>query len=309
MGLPGPAGAITFSSPPNGLEFVEKGIFGSTHLTASFQRTVPACQPLAMTQVFSWAFTNAEAQTLAATPTLTAAIAAPAGGATVSTSTVTVSGTVTAGRNGLPAAISVNCQSVPVEGGGAWSAVVPLAVGANTITATTTDPSGASTSAQIAVTYAPPAAPPAPPPPVTSPAVASPTAGAGGAVVKASATITKSSYNGHEVLLTIACSAAGAACSGKATVTAKVTVTVKDKSGHRKTRTEKITVAAGNFSIAPGHSETIKLKLTRTAAKELARLGKLAATITATLSQANKTSTAVTAHLTLHKATAKKKKA
>ena len=33
----GAQGAITFSSPPNGLEFVAKGLTGNTHLTASFQ--------------------------------------------------------------------------------------------------------------------------------------------------------------------------------------------------------------------------------------------------------------------------------
>ena len=166
------------------------------------------------------------------------------------------------------------------------------------------------------MTYAPPPAlSTGPPATVTPPAAATGTTGATGATgtvgaaAHASATITKSSYNGHEVLLTIACSAAGAACSGKASVTAKVAVTVKGKSGHHTTHTEKIAVAAGNFSIAAGHSETIKLKLTRTAAKELARLGKLAATITASVNQADGTRTAITAHLTLHKAKAKKKKA
>jgi hypothetical protein len=116
----------------------------------------------------------------------------------------------------------------------------------------------------------------------------------------ASASITKSSFNAHELLVTIACSAGGANCSGQLSAVAKVSVAVKTKHGH-KTRVEQITVASGSFAIAAGSSETAKLKLTRTATKELTRLGKLATTITALLAEPSQAPTALTAHLTLHK--------
>jgi hypothetical protein len=114
------------------------------------------------------------------------------------------------------------------------------------------------------------------------------------------ASITKSAFNGHELLVTIACGGSGANCTGQLKAVAKVSVSVKTKHGH-KTRVEQITVASGSFSIPAGSSATAKLKLTRAAAKELSRLGKIAATITAIVAEPSQTSTTLTSHLTLHK--------
>jgi hypothetical protein len=486
----GAQGAITFLSAPSKLAFAETGGFGRTHLTASFERTVPAGGSTTLEQAFSWAFTKAQARTLAGPahgPVVS--IASPANGATIAPRAVTVSGSVLSFGNGLPSMITVNGQSVPVAENGQWSTSVSLSVGINTVTAKATDPLGLSASTQIEVNNVPvplvepkpatsvtqtsatlnatvnpniaevtacrfeygtttsygatvpctpapgsgssavpvsvqisglsanttyhfrilatnsfgtneaqdqsfktlPKAPTVETMPATSVAQTSATLSAsvnpnGGEITEcsfeygtttsyglsmpcisspgsgespvmasapvsglsanttyhfrvaatnhggtsygqdqtfrtlappptpvaapetvvlpfqtqkpptASASITKTSFNGHELLVTIVCGAGGANCSGQLSAVAKVSV----KQGH-KTRVEQITVAKGSFSIAAGSSETAKLKLTRTATKELTRLGKLATTITAALAEPNQTPTDLTAHLTLRK--------
>lgn len=333
----GALGAITFAQAPGGLEFVEPGRLSvNTDLVASYQQTVPACEPLAFTQVFSWAFKKSEAATLASAPTLSSSITSPASESVVSTRSVTVSGTVTPSPSGYPATVDVDCKAVAVGAEGAWSTSVPLAGGVNTITATALD-DGEGASAQITVTH-----------PETQKEKEerekeereereakekaereakekaeheakekaereAKSAGTGAAVpssapsqTTASATV-KATSNGHEVQLTIACAASGATCSGKASVTAKIKVTVKTQHGH-KTKTKMITVASGSFTIEPGKSKTIKLKLTSTASKELARLSSLATTITLTLTEPEKATSSVTAHLTVHKPKPKPKK-
>jgi hypothetical protein len=290
---------------------------------------VPATGSLALAQVFSWAFTKAEARTLAG-PAMAPqiAISSPVPGATVTASPVTVSGTVTAGGNGLPRTVVLNGQSVAVNSSGEWSAPVTLTEEVDTITATATDDEGLQATAHVAVSYPSaeqaaqeraaleaaeraqreageraaqeagekaareaaaliaagiaPAAGTAPTPPP--------------AITRASASITKVAYRSGEVLLTVACRP-GVACSGKATATAKIAA-AKGKALHGGH--EQITVASASFTLPAGHSATIKLRLTRTAAKELARLGSLATTVTATLAQTGAPAAALTAHLTLH---------
>jgi hypothetical protein len=157
----GAQGAITFASAPSKLAFAETGGLG-TLLTASFERSIPAGGSTTLEQSFSWAFTEAQARTLAGGPVVS--IASPVNGATIFTPAVTVTGSVVSLGNGLPATISVNGQSVPVAENGQWSTSVPLSVGANTVTAKATDSLGDSHSAQIEVSYV------LPPTVVTSPA-------------------------------------------------------------------------------------------------------------------------------------------
>ena len=310
-------GAITFSTAPDWFEFGKEGILvegegskkAETHLMAGFKRTVPAGGSLKLTQVFSSSFGEAEAHALAdeaeAAIRPKIAIMSPASGMTVGQSSIPVSGSVTAGGNGTPEAVTINGQSVPVAANGGWSATVPLAPGQNTITASTSDPGGIGASAQIAIAYQPPsttslppeqalASPSPPPAPPPSPAAAA-------------ATIAKSGFNGKYVWLRLACNLESP-CTGKASVSAKLKVTINSKKGaHRKTRIEHMTVASGNFSISPRNTATIKLKMTNSAKALVARLGKLFTTVRVTLNQPG-SHTPLTAFLTIRKPGAKHSK-
>ncbi len=312
----GAQGAITFSTPPDGLEFGTEGIPlegeespAGTHLLARFVRTVPAGGSLKLTQTFSWAFAKAEAQTLAgeaeAAMRPKIAIMSPASGMTVGQSSIPVSGSVTGGGNGMPEAVTINGESVPVAPNGGWSATVPLAAGQNTITASTTDPGGIGASAQIAIAYQPPSTSLPPEPALTS---LSPQPPPSGPPAKAAATIAKSGFNGKYVWLRLACNLESP-CTGKASVSAKLKVTIKSKKGaHPKTRIEHTTVASGNFSILPRDTATIKLKMTNSAKALVARLGKLFTTVRVTLNQPGSSHTPVTAFLIIRKPPAKHSK-
>jgi hypothetical protein len=310
----GGQGAITFSTPPDRFEFGEAGILAESaefpakrHLMAEFTRTVPARgRSLKLTQIFSWAFKQADAHTMASEAEAAirpkVAIMSPASGMTVGQASMPVSGTVTAGGNGMPEAVDINGVTVPVADNGGWSATVALNAGENTITASTTDPGGIGASAQIAIAYQPPvtslptqpalAASPSPPAPPGPPA-------------KAAATIAKSGFNAKYVWLRLACQLE-LPCTGKASDTAKLKVTIKSKKGaHPVTRIEHMTVASGNFSISAGNTATIKLKMTNSAKALVARLGKLFTTVRVTLDQPGNSHTPVTAFLIIRKPPAK----
>jgi glucodextranase-like protein len=81
-----------------------------------------------------------------AAPALT--IVSPANGATVNGDSVLVRGTFTGPTN---SGISVNEQIAALGGGGNFSAVVPIAPGANTITATVTSPGGSTSTRSVTV--------------------------------------------------------------------------------------------------------------------------------------------------------------
>jgi hypothetical protein len=276
-------GAITMSAPPSGIEFGAH----PTEFELHYTRTVPAGGSVSIGQSFATAFALANVESLARqaksdfSPTV--AISTPTSGSTSTSSSVTVSGTVGAGANGLPATVSVNGVSAAVGAAGTWSAQVPLVVGANTITATTTDQYGLQGSAQVAVTYAPPP----PPPPLT-----------------ASAALLGSSYNGKDVLLRIACKAGGATCAGRASAIALEKIAIRSphhRGRHAKTRfkTVQLTVAAGSFSIPVGQTQTVELKVGRTATDLLAGLHRLPTTVTVEVSEPGRLSEVVIGRLTL----------
>jgi hypothetical protein len=277
-------GAIELSAPPNEIKYGPKPEEFELH----YVRTIPAGGSVTISQAFATTFLQAEAETLGqramASFRPTVAIASPTAGSTVSSPSVTVSGSVGAGGNGLPATISVGGQTVPVAASGAWSATVPLVAGANTITATATDAYGLQGSAQTTVTYAPPSPPPA----------------------KATASIVKTTYNGKNLALTIACKAGGANCEGSVSFTAKLKVKVESHSkrkGHFfrafRVKTVKITVASGSFSIPAGQTKTLTLKIGKTATGILASLGKLTSTLTLSLRQPNHSVTTITQSVAL----------
>jgi hypothetical protein len=249
-------GAITLSAPPLGAFFENSGSFD-----LSYRPTVPAGGSWTMTQAFSTAFSNAQVTTLAtgaaAAMMPSVAITAPESGATVKNEPATVSGTVTAGGNGLPPAVLINGVSTPVSSSGGFSTKVPLAPGANTVTASATDAGGLTASSTAHLTYS------APPP-------------------SSSARIKKVSASSKDLRLSIACSSA--ACAGNAGAVAKLTK-VTGKGKHRKRHTIQITVASGKLSVAAGATKTVSLKLTGAARTALHAHEHLKGTVTLTLKE------------------------
>ena len=118
-----------------------------------YQATIPAGGSYTLRMTFIQAYALAEVQALAGAaisgyaPTLT--IASPASGTTVSSPSVTVSGTAT--DTGALASLTVNGNAVSVGAGGTWSTNVTLSPGTHTITAVATDQAGLSTSKSVSV--------------------------------------------------------------------------------------------------------------------------------------------------------------
>ena len=156
-------GAITFGSAPSEFRFVNNNEFEEHNALA-----VPAGGTASRSYIYSVAYSVPDITALARaaedrfqSPSI--AIASPANGATVTSPTVTVSGSAGAG-SGI-ASLVVAGQPVPVAPGGAWTAQVALDPGANTIIATATDGASATAQAQVSVTYARAVPAPAPRPP------------------------------------------------------------------------------------------------------------------------------------------------
>jgi hypothetical protein len=151
-------GAITFSSAPAGFAFA-----GNDELEEHQVLQVPAGGSTRLTYIYSTGYSVADVEALALaaqdriqSPAI--AITSPANGATVSAPTVTLSGLAGAGSGIV--SLQVGGQPVAVAPGGAWSTVVRLNRGANTITATAIDGAGATAQAQVTILYEPPSPPP-----------------------------------------------------------------------------------------------------------------------------------------------------
>ncbi len=92
-------GAITFAQAPSALKFLTNGLSsnnGATHLFASFARSIPAGGSATLRTAYSWAYTIADAHTLAATAeqSFTAPGAATGSASSITTTCATVSGSV-----------------------------------------------------------------------------------------------------------------------------------------------------------------------------------------------------------------------
>jgi hypothetical protein len=186
------------------------------------------------------------------------AISSPANSATVTSATpaVTVTGIVS---DASPATVSVNGVAATLGAGGTWSATVPLALGANTITAVATDEAGLQGSAAVSVTYAKPVVPA---PPAAKAAQVGTAGGAGGVIT-----------------LSLSCQGAvGQSCKVK--ISASVLEHLLGKritgvSARARKHTTRLTVAATTVTIAAGTHVTLKLSLNATGRRLLARFHKL----------------------------------
>jgi hypothetical protein len=269
-----PVGALTFASPYNSVRFDDSLWSGYDSALFDDQRTIPAGGSTSITWSYATATSVADlAGEEDDEQPAVVAIAAPAAGATETSSPVTVTGTASAG-SGVKS-VTVNGVGATVTGD-AWSATIPLTAGHNTITATVTSSAGNTATATTTVTYVPPAATP-PPSTTKEPALS----------------LKSRTFNGKSVLVKLVCAASGSQCAG--TIAVRYTEAVKK---HKVT----VVVASKRYSIAVGHTATVTAALTPAGKKLLKARGKLAVAGTVTVTESGGASKpAATFKLTLKK--------
>ena len=163
-----PIGAVTYASPPDTLWMRQP--VDSTHSVgrwqAEYEPLIPASGHTTITQVYSSGFKLADVQGLAHDAEQRAhapaiAITSPDDGGATQDATAHVTGTASA-PDGSPN-VTVNGVAAPVAADGTWGADVPLADGANKLSATVTNSIGVTATASRTVTRNPaaPATPPA----------------------------------------------------------------------------------------------------------------------------------------------------
>lgn len=264
-----PQGAIVYDrAPSEPLSFVEgthEATAEASEFLMPYQATVPASGAYTLAMTFVQGYGLTEVQSLASEalanyqpPTL--AIAAPASGATVSTASVTVSGTASAGTEAP--SLTVDGHAVSVGAGGAWSTSVALSAGTDTITALATDRLGLTAEKSVVVTYKPVSSPP--PSPGRAHEVGTVSGGGG------------------RVAFTIACQgAAGAKCTVDSTLTTVERirrgkpVAVVARRRHRRVRSKQVTVGTASLTIPAGRAVRIAIELNRAGRALLAHFGYL----------------------------------
>ncbi len=264
-----PQGAIVYDTPPSGSVSIYQGTAAKeaqNGFEMPYQATIPAGGAYTLNMAFIQAYKLSEVEALAsevlatyppsAPPALS--ITSPANGATVSSPSVAVAGTLTDKR--AITSFTVDGKAVSAGANGAWSTSVALNKGANTITALATDQAGLSTEKSVSVTYTP-----APPPP----------SAAGASQVGAA-----KGKNG-EVTFTIACRGeAGTSCSIGATLTTVEKIrhgrlVAVSARRHPTSRSEEVTVGTSSLTIPAGQKVTISIQLDSTGKVLLSRFGRL----------------------------------
>jgi glucodextranase-like protein len=292
-----PQGAIVYDTPPSGPVSVYRGTAANEFngFEMPYLGTIPASGSYTLRMAFIQAYKLSEVEALSsevlagyppsAPPTLN--IASPANGATVSSPSVTASGTVTDKR--VVTSFTVDGKAVAVGSSGAWSTTVALNRGANTITAHATDQAGFSTEKSVSVTYTPVSPPPVSPPPVEP------------HVSQVGATKGKNS----EVTFTLSCKGtAGTACEIESTLTTieklrrgkPVAVTARR---HLRTRTEEVTVGSSKLTIPAGQKVTISIQLDSTGTSLLAKFGALPVHLSVVQVSSGHRSTVIAQNLTV----------
>ncbi|HEY5316391.1 MAG TPA: hypothetical protein VIJ20_00315 [Solirubrobacteraceae bacterium] len=153
-----PQGAITYASAPNGgpVDFTSSDETAPyNEFVLPYTRTIPAGGSVALRFGYVQDYVLSDVQTLAQAASSTFApsvsIASPANGATLSSSPITVAGTVTDAAGA--SSVKVNGVTATLGAGGSFFAPVALTPGADTITAIATDADGITGQQQISVTY------------------------------------------------------------------------------------------------------------------------------------------------------------
>jgi hypothetical protein len=300
-------GAIVFSTPPDGITFTGHKNTTSTNsnqFEAALRRTVPAGGSFTTTEVFVTTFTAADAASLASQAAAAMspgiAISSPANGSSTTATSATVTGSTTAGANGLPQYVAVNGHAASVAPNGTWSASVPLNLGANTITALATDTGGLTAQAQETVTRTvPPSSP-------------------GGAAHQPQASIAGAiAFDGTNLSFKATCTAdPGQTCTEIADALTKekrqgariVALTARKHAVRQRSRTVTVSVGHQTFQLAAGQTLTVKVPLNATGRQLLARFHRLPVALRLQLRTASgAVVTASTRRLTLHPAAKKRK--
>ena len=269
IGSTHPVGAIIAGTSPSGPVLITAGSAetkGSDALQMPYSFEVPASGTHKLTMAFAEGYTQHEVCLLAeeaksgCEPSV--AISTPAAGSTSAAATVSVSGT---------AGDAVGLSSLTVDGtpvsvtGGTWTTTVPLALGANTITAIATNEAGLTRTATTSVTYAPPIEPHHETPKQ--------------APVTIAAKVGATKLGKGSVTLVIGCTGpAGTSCAVKVVLS----TVEKLRGGHpsalaASAHSRTVTIASATVTIPAGSRRTITIKLNATGRALLARFHRLPA--------------------------------
>ncbi len=287
-----PQGAIVYDTPPSGAISVYRSTAakeGYNGFEMPYQGTIPAGGSYVLNMAFIQAYKLPEVETLtsgvlagyppSSPPSLT--ITSPASSVTVTTPTVTVSGTVSDTR--VITSFTVDGKTVGVAANGAWSTSVALNKGANTIEALAIDQAGFSTEKSVSVTYTPP-----PPPSAHTTQVGS-----------------ASGANGQVRFMILCTGPAGTSCEIEALLTTVEKthngrlIAVSARRHHHGTRSTRVTVGSSKLTILAGQRVTVEIPLNATGQSLLAQFGKLPVHLTVVQTSAGHRSTVIAQNLTV----------
>ncbi len=282
-----PQGAISYAAAPSGpVEFTasdEDNSGNFPEFALPYDRTIPAGGQTVLRFSYAQAFdlTTAQTQAQAAlarfAPQL--AVTSPDDGATVDASTVSVSGTAS-DSVGIQS-LTVQGRSVTVGAGGAWTAPVSLAPGANKITATLTGQDGDISQQQITITWSK-------------------------LVIRSKLVVHRPSVSAREVKFGVSCEGvAGSVCQCQGQV-----VTVEKPGGkqivglvasERQRRRKQVILGSKRFSLKAGKTQAIVIELNGKTGRLLSQFRDVPALLNVTLLN-TQPSTVSTTKITIKKA-------
>jgi Glucodextranase, domain B len=275
-----PVGAVILGATPAGPLQVTAGSAetkGSDSFQLPYSFEVPASGNHTLTMAFAQGYTLHEVCVLAEEANSgcqpSAAISSPQAGSTISSPSVTVSGTA-ADIVGL-SSVTVNGHPVTVTSG-AWTTSVPLTPGANTITAVAGNQAGLTRSVTSSVTYTPVLGPQGT---GTGTGTGQPRGESNNGPPKATASkVGATKLVKGNLTIVISCAGpAGTSC----TVKASVSTVEKLRGGHPSALAaaaahgRTVTVGTVSASIPAGSSRTLAIKLNATGRALLAHFHKL----------------------------------
>jgi len=259
--LAGAQGAMTWAAAPSRIVFLQgtNASFGYSTFNLAYRRTVTPSRPA----FFGWTFTLglapapllSAASAAQATYTPHVAITGPPAGAKVARSKATVTGS-SSDASGDPVTVRVNGVAASVKPGGSWSAKVPVNVGPTTLTAVATNRYGATARALRPIT---------------------------GLFVGAAFGGAKSLKlgKGGKVLVRILCPAGSRGrCRGTAALVTLKRLLLPKRAFGSAAKRRRVKLGSKSFSVKPGKTGKVRIKIRRRGRKLIGQRGKLAAKLT-----------------------------